>query len=66
MADKGAFLLRTNPKLLDALKRWADDEFRSTNAQLEYILRQALRDAGRLAGAMDDAGSAARRRKPST
>jgi len=48
MAEKGSFLFRTNPKMLEALKRWAEDEFRSTNGQLEYVLRQALREAGRL------------------
>jgi len=39
--------------MLAALKRWAEDEFRSTNGQLEYILRQALRDAGRLSDDTD-------------
>ncbi len=43
-----SFLLRTDPKLLEALRRWAEDELRSTNGQLEFVLRQALRDAGRL------------------
>lgn len=41
-------MLRTDPKVLDALRRWADDELRSANGQLEYVLRKALRDAGRL------------------
>ena len=48
MAEKGSFLFRTNQGMLAALKGWAEDEFRSTNGQLEYILRQALREAGRL------------------
>jgi hypothetical protein len=43
-----SFLLRTDPRILDALRRWADDELRSVNGQIEYVLRQALRDAGRL------------------
>ena len=43
-----SFLLRTDPKILDALRRWADDELRSANGQLDFILRKALRDAGRL------------------
>ncbi|MDA1165336.1 MAG: Arc family DNA binding domain-containing protein [Planctomycetota bacterium] len=43
-----SFLFRTDPKTLDAIRRWADDEFRSVNGQLEYVLRKALRDAGRL------------------
>ncbi|MGB0952046.1 MAG: hypothetical protein ACPG31_02360 [Planctomycetota bacterium] len=43
-----SFLLRVDPKLHDALRRWADDDFRSLNAQTEMILRRALLDAGRL------------------
>lgn len=43
-----SFLLRTDPKILDGLRRWAEDELRSSNAQLDFILRRALRDAGRL------------------
>lgn len=50
MAEKGSFLFRTNPKMLAALKGWAEDEFRSTNGQLEFILREALKEAGRLPG----------------
>ena len=48
MASRESFLLRTDPKVLDALRRWARDELRSVNGQLEYLLRAALRDAGRL------------------
>ena len=43
-----SFLLRTDPKILDALRRWAEDELRSTNGQLDYLLRKALKDAGRM------------------
>ena len=43
-----SFLLRTDQKVLEALRKWADDELRSTNGQLDYILRQALKNAGRL------------------
>ena len=43
-----SFLLRTDPRILAALRRWADDELRSVNGQLDYLLRQALRNAGRL------------------
>lgn len=43
-----SFLLRTDPKILDALRRWAEDELRSSNAQLDFVLRRALREAGRL------------------
>ena len=44
---RASFLLRTDPKVLDALRRWAQDELRSTNGQLDFILRKAMRDAGR-------------------
>jgi len=43
-----SFLLRTDPRVLDAIRRWADDELRSVNGQIEYLLRRALREAGRL------------------
>jgi hypothetical protein len=43
-----AFLLRIDPKLLDAVQRWADDDLRSLNAQIEFLLRRVVRDAGRL------------------
>ena len=43
-----AFLLRIDPKLLDAVQRWADDDLRSLNAQIEFLLRRAVREAGRL------------------
>ena len=43
-----SFLLRINPRILNALRRWADDDLRSVNAQLEFILREAVRNAGRL------------------
>jgi hypothetical protein len=49
MADRKAFLLRMDPKLLEAVQRWADDDLRSLNAQIEFLLRRALRDAGRAA-----------------
>jgi len=47
-ADKKAYPLRINAPVLDAMQRWADDELRSLNAQIEYVLREALRKAGRL------------------
>jgi len=43
-----SFLLRVDPKIHDALRRWSDDEFRSLNAQVEMLLRRALVQAGRL------------------
>ena len=48
MARRDPFLLRVDPALLDALRRWAADELRSVNAQVEFVLRRALADAGRL------------------
>lgn len=48
MAEKKKFLLRMDDEVFDALERWASDEFRSVNAQIEYLLRQALRKEGRL------------------
>ena len=50
MAEKKAYPLRINAEILSAAQRWADDELRSLNAQIEYVLRDALRKAGRLPG----------------
>ena len=47
-ADKKAYPLRISADVLDAVQRWADDELRSVNAQIEYVLRDALRKAGRM------------------
>ena len=48
MAIKKQFPLRLDPKLYAALERWAADEFRSANAHIEFLLREAVRHAGRL------------------
>ena len=48
MSDKKAYPLRISAEILDAVQRWAEDELRSANAQIEYVLRDALRRAGRL------------------
>lgn len=48
MSEKKAYPLRINAKVLEAMQRWSDDELRSLNAQIEYVLRDALRRAGRL------------------
>jgi hypothetical protein len=48
VADRKAFLLRIDPAVLDALQVWADDELRSLNGQIEYVLRRALQAEGRL------------------
>ena len=43
-----AFLLRLDPAIHDAVRRWADEDLRCINAQIEFLLRRALREAGRL------------------
>ncbi len=48
MAERKPFLIRVDPALLEALERWAADEFRSLNGQIEFILQQAAAKAGRL------------------
>jgi len=48
MAGKKSYPLRINEDVLKAMKRWSDDELRSVNAQIEYVLRDALRQRGRL------------------
>ena len=48
MAERKPFLLRVDPDLHEALQRWAADDLRSLNAQIEFLLRRALQAAGRL------------------
>ena len=48
MAQRKSFLLRLDPATHEALQRWADADLRSLNSQIEFLLRRALRDAGRL------------------
>ena len=48
MADRKSFLLRMDPDLYDALARWASDELRSLNGQIEFLLRKVLKHEGRL------------------
>ncbi len=48
MVKKKPFVLRLDPELLSAVEKWAADEFRSTNGQMEWIVNKALKDAGRL------------------
>ncbi|HEX3762708.1 MAG TPA: Arc family DNA-binding protein [Kofleriaceae bacterium] len=47
MAERKPFLLRVDPELLEAVQKWAADDLRSLNAQIEYLLRDALQRAGR-------------------
>ena len=62
MAEKKAYLLRLDAQLHDALQRWAADELRSVNAQIEFALRRALQDAGRLPGGPPSARATRARR----
>jgi hypothetical protein len=48
VSERKSLLLRLDPAVHDALARWASDELRSTNAQIEFLLRRALADAGRM------------------
>ncbi len=50
MAERKAFLLRIDPELYRALQRWAADDLRSLNAQIEFVLRRAVQQAGRVRG----------------
>jgi hypothetical protein len=53
LAERKAFLLRVDPRLYDALEKWAADELRSVNGQIEYLLTDAVRRAGRSGSATD-------------
>ena len=53
MNQREAFLLRADPRVLDAIRRWARDDLRSVNAQIEFLLRRALKAEGRLPRAGD-------------
>ena len=59
MAERKAFLLRIEPAVLDALQRWAGDDLRSVNGQIEYVLRRALQREGRLSAGTSSAPAAA-------
>jgi hypothetical protein len=69
MADRKVYPLRVDRRLYDALERWAADELRSVNAQIEFLLRESLRRAGRLPGSEGGgpgraSGPSARPRRP--
>lgn len=63
MAAKKAFPLRVNKDIWEAVRRWSDDELRSVNAQIEYVLRDALRNAGRLSHPGVDSKTPANKKK---
>ena len=58
MPERKPFLLRLDPETFAALQRWAADDLRSMNGQVEFLLRRALSDAGRLRPVANDAGHA--------
>jgi hypothetical protein len=57
VAERKAFPLRLDPEVYDALQRWADAELRSVNGQIEFLLRRALRESGRLTAPREEEGS---------
>ena len=61
MAERKAFLLRIDREILDAVQRWADDDLRSLNGQIEFLLRRALDETGRrrAGGSEEDKGTGA-------
>jgi len=64
MAERKPFLLRIDRTVLDALQRWASDDLRSLNGQIEFVLTRALLDAGRAPRRPPDAGPPGRGRTP--
>ncbi len=62
MADRKPFLLRMDEKVFEALQRWANDDLRSLNGQIEFLLRQALKEANRLVPADTEKTTVRRRR----
>ena len=65
MAERKPFLLRLDPETFAALQRWAADDLRSMNGQVEYLLRRALQDTGRLPHPKTSAASKALPTEPS-
>jgi len=65
MAERKSFPLRVDPAIFDAVQRWADADLRSINAQIEFLLRRALKDAGRFPhkDLGDESGIVSRSRK---
>jgi len=62
MVQRKPFLLRLDPAIHEALQAWADSELRSINGQIEYLLRKAIREAGRLPAPQGEAqGEAAKK-----
>lgn len=66
MAEKKPFLLRVDRELLDAVQRWANDDLRSLNGQIEFLLRDALKRAGRAGKERADAKAPAKGKRTPT
>jgi hypothetical protein len=64
VAEKKPFLLRVDRDLLDAVQRWANDDLRSLNGQIEFLLRESLKKAGRAVKAGDATPDPNRRNEP--
>lgn len=63
MGDRKTFVVRLDPALHEALQRWADADLRSLNAQIEFLLRRALRDAGRFPPTAEEPAAVRSRKK---
>jgi hypothetical protein len=61
VSDRKSFLLRIDPEVLDAVQRWANDDLRSLNGQIEFLLRKVLKQEGRLAADRRPPGGASSR-----
>ena len=64
MADRKPFLLRIDSEVLDAVQRWANDDLRSLNGQIEFLLRKVLRQEGRISDAAAAARTPKKKRTP--
>jgi hypothetical protein len=64
MSERAGILLRLDPAVREALARWAAEELRSTNAQIDFLLRRALADAGRLPRGGSSSGGSPGRTRP--
>ena len=64
MPERKPFLLRVDPKLLDALQAWAADELRSLNGQIEFVLRRAVVESGLFSGKKSPPAGREKRREP--
>jgi hypothetical protein len=64
MAERKPFLLRIDSEILDAVQRWANDDLRSLNGQIEFLLRKVLKQEGRLGQDSADAKTNAKKKSP--